>query len=163
MRVVVADTGPPHYLVLIGQADLLPRLFGKVILPAAVQAELSHPEAPAAVREWIAAPPAWLTVEPNPNEADAALQALDAGERAAILLATALSADLLLMDDRAGVMAARSRGFAVAGTLGVLDLAAQQGLLNLPLAVERLRATNFRCRPALIDALLAQHRPGGTT
>ena len=38
MRLVIADTGPVNYLVLIGNIDLLPALFDKVILPSAVQA-----------------------------------------------------------------------------------------------------------------------------
>ncbi len=33
MRIVVADTGPLNYLVLIGQVNLLPALFEKVIVP----------------------------------------------------------------------------------------------------------------------------------
>ena len=41
MRLVIADTGPVNYLVLIGQIDLLPALFDKVILPSAVRAELT--------------------------------------------------------------------------------------------------------------------------
>jgi hypothetical protein len=28
VRIVIADTGPVHYLVLIGHVDLLPSLFG---------------------------------------------------------------------------------------------------------------------------------------
>lgn len=40
MQVVIADTGPINYLVLIGNADILPILFERVILPSAVQAEL---------------------------------------------------------------------------------------------------------------------------
>jgi predicted nucleic acid-binding protein len=33
MRLVVADTSPVLYLVLIGEAEVLPLLFGRVILP----------------------------------------------------------------------------------------------------------------------------------
>jgi hypothetical protein len=38
VRVVIADTGPVNYLILIRHIDLLPRMFEKVILPGAVQA-----------------------------------------------------------------------------------------------------------------------------
>ena len=44
MRLIIADTGPINYLVLIGNIDLLPVLFDKVILPSAVQAELTDPD-----------------------------------------------------------------------------------------------------------------------
>jgi predicted nucleic acid-binding protein len=50
MRLVVADTGPLNYLVLIGAIDLLPKLFETVLVPQAVCDELCHRVAPAAVR-----------------------------------------------------------------------------------------------------------------
>jgi len=62
------------------------------------------------------------------------------------------------MDDRAGVAAAHRHGLSVTGTLGVLDLAARRGLIDLATALTRLKATNFRYRPEILDALLAQHR-----
>jgi predicted nucleic acid-binding protein len=62
------------------------------------------------------------------------------------------------MDDQAGVAVARQRGLAVTGTLGVLDLAARRGMINLAEAFARLKATSFYYRQGLLDALLAQHR-----
>lgn len=50
------------------------------------------------------------------------------------------------MDDRAGVAEARSLGFAVTGTPGVLDRAARRGLLDLAAAFAALKATNFHSR-----------------
>ncbi len=64
------------------------------------------------------------------------------------------------MDDRVGVAIARQQGFTVTGTLGVLDLAARRGLVDLADAFAQLRATSFRYRPEIMDALLAQHRKG---
>jgi predicted nucleic acid-binding protein len=49
----------------------------------------------------------------------------------------------------------------VIGTLGVLDLAALRGLIDIEDAFARLRATNFRYRPEIMDALVAQHRGRG--
>jgi predicted nucleic acid-binding protein len=158
MRLVVADTGPLHYLVLTGDISLLPNLFEKVLTPERVRDELAHAEAPVGVRAWIAAPPPWLDIRPvegEPSSDD--LAALDAGERDAIALALATKADLLLMDDQGGVAAARRRGFAVTGTLGLLDLAARKGLVELASAFTRLKATSFYYRQGLLDALLAQH------
>ena len=62
MRIVVADTGPLHYLVLIEAIELLPRLYGKVLVPEVVCAELAHPRTPAPVRTWLATNPIWLEV-----------------------------------------------------------------------------------------------------
>lgn len=43
---VVADTTPLNYLILIERADILAVIFGEVLIPEAVLEELRHPEAP---------------------------------------------------------------------------------------------------------------------
>jgi predicted nucleic acid-binding protein len=161
VRLVIADTGPINYLVLIGNIDLLPVLFEKVILPSAVRAELIDPDAPPSVRNWIADPPAWLDIHETPSHQFDSVDGLDEGETAAIALAMSLDADLLLMDERKGVMVARGKGLRVTGTLGVLDLAAERGLINFAQAVKRLRRTTFRIPEALLDSLMKKHSQQG--
>jgi predicted nucleic acid-binding protein len=152
VRLVIADTGPINYLILIEHIDILPALFDTVILPSVVRDELTA--APASVRHWIANPPPWVEVRRTTNvHRDASLQNLDVGEADAIALALEIHADLLLMDDREGVIAARSRGLTVTGTLGALGLAAQHGLLNLAEAFDRLKQTNFHYRQDVIGRL----------
>jgi predicted nucleic acid-binding protein len=149
--------------VLTGDIALLHKMFGRLLAPQTVRDELADPEAPAAVREWIAQAPAWLDVRPDPGagaQEENRGPKLDRGERAVIALALAVKADLVLMDDQAGVTVARRRGLAATGTLGVLDIAARQGLVDLAEAFERLKATSFYYRQGLLDALLAQHRKG---
>jgi predicted nucleic acid-binding protein len=160
MRVVVADTGPLNYLTLIDAIDLLPKLFDRIFVPAAVYDELTDDGTPAVVRAWIAQVPTWLEVKPNPDSSgdNAEARVLDDGERAAIALAGIIGADLILMDDRDGVAFARAKGFAVTGTLGVLDLAAQRGLIDLAQAFTRLKATSFHYPQGLLDALLARRQ-----
>lgn len=150
MRVVVADTGPVHNLILIEQIALLPALFDGVFLPETVRDEMLDAKAPLPVRQWIAAPPAWLHVVPDPPSLseDILLDDLDDGERAAVQLALSMQAALLLIDDRAGVAAATRKGLVVTGTLGVLKLAALRDLVNIEDALSRLMATNFRYPPA---------------
>jgi len=127
---VIADTSPINYLVLIGHISILPSLFEKVILPSVVRDELG--DAPLLVRDWIADPAPWMEVRTTKNfQRDVSLQNLDASEQDAIALAIEHDADLVLMDDREGVLAARRKGLTVAGTLGILGLAAQRGLLIL--------------------------------
>jgi len=50
--IVVCDTSPVNYLVLIDEIDLLPQLFTAVVLPAAVLAELQHPRTPPRAASW---------------------------------------------------------------------------------------------------------------
>jgi len=160
VRKVVADTGPLHYLILVEEIGLIPRLFDTVLAPEAVRAELDHLETPIEVRHWIANPPPWFLVHSvagGVTRKTLRAAALDEGEAEALALAATLRADLILMDDRAGVAAARTAGFAVMGTLGVLDLAARRGMTDLAASLVRLRATNFRCRQAVMDELLARY------
>lgn len=83
------------------------------------------------MRNWMQNPPEWLELHDSPaGPLDDALQSLDEGERAALALAMSLKADLLLLDDRQGVRVARHHGFRVIGTLRVLHLAAQRGLVD---------------------------------
>jgi predicted nucleic acid-binding protein len=159
MPVVVADTSPINYLVQIDAVELLPKVFESITISAAVRAELAHQRTPAVVRAWIAQSAPWLEIRANPESGSHELMraSLDVGERTTIDLADAIEADLILMDDRDGVAFARAQGFAVTGTLGLLDLAAQRGLIDLFEAFARLKATTFYYRQGLLDALLAQH------
>lgn len=100
LRVVISDSSPLHYLVLIGCAEVLPALYTEVIIPEAVADELQQSATPAVVRRWIANRPSWLQVLPLTTESAAVLVAgLDRGEHDAILLAIRLKADLVLIDD----------------------------------------------------------------
>jgi predicted nucleic acid-binding protein len=77
-----------------------------------------------------------------------------AGERHAIQLAKDENADLLLMDERAGVRAARERGLIVTGTLGVWLQGAKRGLVDFDGALRDLQTTDFRCTPGRLDESL---------
>ena len=84
MQLVIADTGPINYLILIGHVDLLPRMFERVALPKAVQAELFISRAPLPVQRWITAPPARLEIHDTTGLP--LVSGLDDGETAAIAL-----------------------------------------------------------------------------
>ncbi|MGP8247746.1 MAG: hypothetical protein ACLQVN_24945 [Bryobacteraceae bacterium] len=60
--VVIADTSPINYLILIDQIDLLARLYHRILIPPAVMAELKHPLAPRPVRDWAGDTPDWLEI-----------------------------------------------------------------------------------------------------
>lgn len=151
--IVVADTSPINYLLLIGQVDLLPQLFQQIIIPDVVRDEMLDLDAPLILQQWIAKPPSWLTVQSVP-EVDPTLNTLDPGEQAAITLAQTLSADLLIIDERLGRSIASKRGIPIIGTIGILDDAASQGLIDLENAINQLKQTNFRISRRIIQTLL---------
>jgi predicted nucleic acid-binding protein len=130
-------------------------MFERVVLPSAVQSELSNSFAPSAVQRWIADFPAWLEIAQTP--AVPLVAGIHKGEAAAIALAAAMHADLLLMDDRRGLRAAKQQGLRVTGTLGILDLAAERGLVDFANAIRKLEGTSFRRPEALLQALLNKY------
>jgi predicted nucleic acid-binding protein len=110
------------------------------------------------VQQWIHSPPEWLEIRVvRSRQEDLALQQIDAGERAAILLAQEDPGALLLIDDAAGRTEANRRGIRNTGTLGVLRAAAMRNFVDLPTALTRLAATNFRISQTLVEDLLAEH------
>lgn len=64
---------------------------------------------------------------------------VDAGERDAILLAEALAADQIVIDENRGRREAERRGLHFTGTLSVLAAGSGHGLVDLRIAVDRLR------------------------
>jgi predicted nucleic acid-binding protein len=152
--IVVSDTSPLNYLVLIGHVDVLPAIFSRVVAPPAVLAEMIQAGAPDAVANWASSPPSWLEII-TPVTIDMNLP-LGLGEIEAISLAKELKADRLLIDERKAFVIARKCGLFVTGTLGVLCAAAERDLLSLPTAIAALRQTNFRGPSDLIDLLLKQ-------
>lgn len=150
--IVVADSSPLHYLVLIRQSELLPQMYGNVMIPDAVAAELTATGSPNDIRAWMSSSPSWLKVISISAEAVASVsESLDLGERAAIALAVRERADLLLMDDADGRREALRRRIRVTGLIGVLLAAAEKKLIDVPDVLRRLAATNFYIDESLIE------------
>jgi len=155
--IVVADTSPLNYLIRLGHPNVLPEIYGRVLVPPAVLIELQHPDAPSEVRAWASAPPAWLE-ERQVQQIDGSLAAeLGAGEREAISLALEAKADVLLIDERAGRREAEARHIEVAGTLAVLLQASVRGYFDFPEALKQLRQYGFRVSGAIESAMLARY------
>lgn len=152
--IIIADTTPINYLVLIEQVEVLHKLYGSVMIPPAVLDELQSSATPAAVRDWIANHPTWLVVRQSSVPPDAELEKLGAGEAEAIALAQELKADALILDDRDGRRAARQRNLQVIGTLRLLSDAAERGMLDLPQTIQRLQQTSFRASTELLQLFL---------
>ena len=154
MSVVVSDTTPLNYLILIGNVDVLPRLFDQVLIPPAVIRELSHPNTPAPVVAWTRNLPEWVEVRAPLTDLHLGI---DAGESEAISLAVELGIAVLI-DERAGRLVAEQRGVLVLGTLAVLNNADAKGWLEFETAVSRLRATNFRFSETVLESIRAKVR-----
>ena len=153
---VIADTSPLHYLVLIEQMAILPALFGRVLIPPVVAEELQRPRTPAPVRAWIASPPAWLEIRSPQQPLVTTTVRLGSGEREALSLAQELHANLVLLDDLEAREEAERHALAVMGTLRVLELASERGLLDFSAAITQLAATSFHMPAQLVQDMLAR-------
>ncbi|HEV7645524.1 MAG TPA: DUF3368 domain-containing protein [Pyrinomonadaceae bacterium] len=149
---IIADTSPLNYLILIDAVEILPKLFQEIVIPDAVQQELLAPGATEKVRQWADKAPPWLKVR-TVETIDETIR-LGRGEIEAISLTAELSADAILLDDKAARLAARKRNIKVIGTLGLLKLADENKLIDFKVAVKRLQSTNFRVSKVVIEKLL---------
>lgn len=150
--IVVSNTSPLNYLVLIEAIGVVPQLYDRIYVPAQVMAELKSDDAPAVVRAWSGSYVPWRTVREMPEFESP--PDLHPGEAAAISLAIQMKADLILIDERRARQFAAANGLSVSGTLGVIRDATQFGLIDGRQVIARLQATNFRASNALIESFL---------
>src|SRR6266511_2317260 len=125
-----------------------------VIIPPEVVADLQRPRTPAPVRTWMQTPPLWLMIQTPTLSRDPTLHHLGAGEHEALLLMQEGVAPLFVTDDRSAYRAALARGTPVMRTLRILEIAAEQGLVDLPTAIARLRAAEFYMPEDLVEDML---------
>ena len=131
--IIVSDTSAISALLSLAEARLLRELFGEVVVPDAVHAELlrHHPGLPEFVQ---------VVSVRDETAVDALLNQLDPGEAAAIVVAKELNADLLLIDEKRGRRFATAQGLKIVGLVGVVLLAKQRGLLpSVRIFIERLQ------------------------
>jgi len=120
--IVISDTSPITTLLQIGKVDLLHKLYGEVVIPEAVRAELltSHQSLP----DFFQCVPA-----ANLGEVKRLLVELDPGEAEAIVLAKERHADLLLIDEHAGRKIATREGLHFIGLVSVLVESKLEGFI----------------------------------
>lgn len=145
--IVVSDTSPIINLAAIGRLELLPALFGKVIIPQKVYEEIvvAGRGMPGAEEIQTAA---WVEVRSvqNQEKVNILLTKIHAGEAEAIVLSLELKADVVLLDDADARAVAHTLG---AIYTGVLLRAKKQGLILKigPVLGELLSMTSFRISP----------------
>ncbi len=126
----VCNTSPLILLAKIQRLDILSRLYDEVIVPAAVLEELEAKPAKEAKQVRALLQSQKFHLRKASKRALGRIPAdLGSGEREAIALALESKADLIILDDRQGRHAARERGLAVTGTVGLLIEAREKGLI----------------------------------
>lgn len=150
----ICNTSPLLYLHRAGVLHLLPRLYGEIVIPAEVRAELHEGR-----RRGFDVPDPdglpWIRVQAAPSAPNVAPFELDRGESAVLSLGTGRHECVVLLDDGPARRAADSLGLAVVGTAGVLLAAKRLALLPAVAPIlDRLVSVGFRIAPALRRAIL---------
>jgi predicted nucleic acid-binding protein len=153
---IVVDATVFRYLVIAEATDILPTLFGTVVVPPAVVEELQQEHTPARIRAWWVTRPPWVRIYAPQLPPDPTLRRLGAGEQEALRLMDERQAPLFMTDDRGAYNTALARGIPVIRTLRVLEMAAEQGLVDFATMVARLRAAGFYMPEEVVDEMPAR-------
>jgi predicted nucleic acid-binding protein len=152
---IVSNTSPLYYLHQIGCVDVMRDLFGTVYTTPQVVAELNAGKRQGldipkvSEIEWmiirdIAVP---LFVELIPD--------LGKGEASVVALAIENPGSYVIIDDRLGREVAKAQKIQLTGTLGILLLAKQKGLITaLAPLISQLRLKGFYCRRSVETEIL---------
>ena len=155
--IIVSDTSPIINLAIIGRLDILPAIFGQVILPQKVFEEITIQGADMPGADEVRAA-SWVEVRNCTNTSLVlALQLqVDPGEAEAIALALETSAQLLLIDERMGRQLAKEFQLPIMGLLGVLKMAKERGLIPKikPLLDQLIHVAGFRIGKELYREVL---------
>ncbi len=137
--------------------DLLPLVFGQVEVPAAIAEEVAVGRAQGQGGIDLRAL-SWAVVHPHIiDPVVAAEPGLHRGEVAALSLARAMQDHLLIVDDRAGRLAAAKLHLRFIGTAGVAIRARRASILSAAAPIfDLLAASGFRLASDIRTILLAQ-------
>jgi uncharacterized protein len=145
---IIVNASPLQYLHQVGQLDLFPKLFGRIIVPKAVVAELA-----AGRRLGVSLPEPetleWVDLR-NPASPVGGLLSweLGAGESAVLSLALEHPGSWVVLDDKLARQAAVHLNLSLLGTAGILLRAKQAGHLGtVGVVLKQLTALGFRLTP----------------
>lgn len=153
MAVIISDTGPLLAFAGVEQLIVLKMLFKQILIPQAVYQEcLAKTDRAAALIEQ-AIEQGWLNVELVSNPEGFPL-CLGAGEQEAMQLAINYEQALLIMDDRLARREAIQRQLNFVGTVRVLWLAQQKGLINdAGQVIDAMAANGYHISKQLLNDL----------
>jgi predicted nucleic acid-binding protein len=145
--VVVSNSSPLIALQQIHRLDLLQELFHEILIPSAVAREAATS---------VAGIP-WIRIQTlaGPVLPETQRSSLGQGEREAPTLAKELKADIVILDDDPARRIGFRLGLPVMGTVGILLLAKQRGLLPAvkPLLRDLIEA-DFFLSPQIYEMVL---------
>lgn len=155
--IVVSDTSPISNLFMVGKLDLLPAIFEKIIIPSVVMSEILALEKSG----WDLSPiknAAWIEIRNATDQSAVTLlmKTIHRGESEAIVLASEIQADYLLMDESNGRKIAMANGLKIIGLLGILLEAKEANLIAFvkPFLDDLIHTAKFRVKESLYHEVL---------
>ena len=142
--IIICDSSPLIALSIIDKLDLLDILFNDVLVPVSVFNEINMQGKPESKRisEWATGK---VTASINNPLRQSFSLLLDAGESEAMSLYFEKNADFLLIDEKKGRKIAIYNKINIVGSLGILLLAKQKGLLfSLKPFLDKLQQSYIR-------------------
>ncbi|WP_296620264.1 DUF3368 domain-containing protein [Marivirga sp.] len=126
---VVSNTTPIISLLKLDKLDLLQKLYNQISIPKAVLNEIEAGKNKVYYKDLSKIE--WINI--NPIQDTNALKYfldLDDGEAEAIVLATEIEADLIIIDEKLGRFHAKHADLKITGTIGILIKAKKEGHLK---------------------------------
>ncbi|GET28524.1 DUF3368 domain-containing protein [Prolixibacter sp. SD074] len=129
MPKTVSNTTPIISLLKLNRLKLLQKIYKQIYIPTAVYNEIEAGKAKGYYRDLSEID--WINIiEIQDKQAVKYFLDLDAGEAEAIVLATELNADLIILDEKLGRFHAKHADLKVTGTIGILIKAKSEGLIE---------------------------------
>jgi len=157
--ITISNTSPLLYLHLVKQLDLLAQLYGEVLVPPAVEAELQAGAQKGVAVPKIATLP-WLNITPLASDTSIPLVTdLGRGGAEVIVLGLENPGSRLILDDTLARRIARLHNLQFTGTVGVIVRAKQAGLLTaVSPVISALREAGLWLSDELVAEVLHQAR-----
>ena len=137
MLKVVSNTTPIISLLKLNRLEILQELYNEIIIPKAVYLEIENGKHKEYYQDLSKL--SWIRIKKIQNKLSLKyFLDLDAGEAEAIILATEIGADLIIIDERLGRFHAKHAELKVTGTIGILLKAKNIGIIKYikPLLIE---------------------------
>lgn len=154
MLKIVSNTTPIICLLKLNELRLLQDLYGQINIPNAVYREIEAGKSKGYYKDLSKIN--WINIlEIRDKQAIKYFLDLDAGEAEAIVLATEMDADLIILDEKLGRFHAKHADLKITGTIGILIKAKSEGLIEeLKPMLNELMEKEFWISQALKDEIL---------
>lgn len=156
--IVVCNSSPLIALSAIGLFDLLTTLYGIINIPQAVYEEVAVRGSGLVGSQELAGSQFVISHTVSDQQSVARLMTesgLDRGESETIILAIQLGAALIILDDRDARRYAHKQKLAVIGTVGLLLIAKDKGVIaSVKQAMDALKGAGNYIHPALHEEAL---------